>query len=270
MLVTKTIQEEIKVDLSSQKANLQQIQLNQVLSVQWLENLPSSGESLQYCFSLQQRKRTRTKLSITEASEMQTWASQQRSSIMIVQSKSPNTTKDILLDLIRLIRDTSHPILWALRFPNYWGTSMTCVDLLRMLVLQALQINPSSTCSSCPVTAVHMREAVCEEDWLNLLSRALDGIANIYIVIDSDLFAFVTKQDRNGATQFLDVLPKLITKTFVKVFVSSINVDEDHVQRNWASNQWSKLVIDENVKTQPKRERKQRLPARRGRGRGRR
>lgn len=83
---------------------------------------------------------------------------------------------------------------------------MTCVDILRMLVLQALQINPSSTSSACPITVVHMREAVDQEDWAKLLGRALDNVPDVYVVIDADLFVFVTRQDKNCATDFLDLL----------------------------------------------------------------
>lgn len=206
MIATINIQEEIKVDLRNQNTALQQVQLNNVLSVKLLQNLPSSGESLQYCFSLQQRKKTNTKLSTKEASAMKTCASEQKSSIMIIHSKSATITKDVLLDFVKLIRGTSHPIFWALRYPNYWATSMTCVDILRMLVLQALQINPSSTSSACPITVVHMREAVDQEDWAKLLGRALDNVPDVYVVIDADLFVFVTRQDKNCATDFLDLL----------------------------------------------------------------
>lgn len=273
VIATRNIQEEIKVDLRNQNTTLQQVQLNNVLSVKWLQDLPSSGESLEYCFSLQQRKKINTKLSAKEALAMKTWASEQKSSIMIIHSKSASTTKDVLLDLVKLIRGTSHPILWALRYPNYWATSITCVDILRMLVLQALQINPSSTCSACPITVAHMREAVGQEDWAKLLGRALDGIPDVYVVIDADLFAFVTRQDKNCAIDFLDLLRKFTTKTFVKVFVSSANVDEDHVQRKWTLDQWSKLKLEDVVVSpsqEPRRRGNQRRPTRMNRGRGRR
>ena len=200
---------------------------------------------------------------------MKTWASEQKSSMMIIQSSSPDTMKDILLDLVELIRPTNLPIIWALRFQDYWTTNITYIDILRMFVMQALQINPSATSSASPITSVHLREAASEEDWLKLLGRALDGIVEIYIVIDSNLLGFVTKQDRNGATRFLELFAKGIMNTFVKVFVSSVNVDQEQVQHRWKANQWSKLMIEDSMRPSQKRRRKQRLPLRRGRGRGR-
>ncbi|KAK0120267.1 hypothetical protein ONS95_011673 [Cadophora gregata] len=168
-IATRNIQEEIKLDLNSHKGMLQQIQLTQILDLKWSQDLPSSGESLGYCLSIQKRKRTRTKLSHTQVTMMQTWAAARKSSVMIIQSRSASTTKDLLIDLVSLIRTTSHPIIWALRFPNYSSRQLTRRDILRVLVSQALQINPSATSSSNPVTAVHLMEAVDEDDWFRLL-----------------------------------------------------------------------------------------------------
>ncbi|KAH7346226.1 hypothetical protein BKA65DRAFT_551153 [Rhexocercosporidium sp. MPI-PUGE-AT-0058] len=252
-IATRNIQEEIKMDLSSQKAMLQQIQLAQILELKWLKDLPSSGESLGYCLSIQKRKRSRTKLSESQVKMMKSWSSAQKSSVIIIQSKSANTTKDMLIDLVALIHSTSHPIIWALRFANYSSREMTRVDILRILVTQALQINPSATSSSNPVTAVHLKEAADEEDWCRLLGRALYGIPEINVVIDSDLFTFVTGQDRNSATRFLQRLPLFVSGTYMKVYVSSVNVDEEFVQTKWDSHSWEMLAIEEAADGQKSR-----------------
>lgn len=269
-IATRTIQEEIKVDLSTQKGILQQIQLTQILDLKWSQDLPSSGESLGYCLSIQKRKRTRTKPSDTQVTLMQTWASARKSSVMIIQSKSASTTKDLLIDLVSLIRTTSHPIIWALRFPNYSSRKITRLDILRILVSQALQINPNATSSSSPVTAVHLKEAVDEEDWFRLLERALLGVPEINIVIDSDLFGLATGQDRDEGTRFLQRLPEFIGGTFVKVYVSSANVVEDSVRTRWDSGTWEKLSInDEGVEQKSRRQQKQCAGRGKGAARGR-
>lgn len=258
------------MDLSTQKGILQQIQLTQILDLKWSQDLPSSGESLGYCLSIQKRKRTRTKPSDTQVTLMQTWASARKSSVMIIQSKSASTTKDLLIDLVSLIRTTSHPIIWALRFPNYSSRKITRLDILRILVSQALQINPNATSSSSPVTAVHLKEAVDEEDWFRLLERALLGVPEINIVIDSDLFGLATGQDRDEGTRFLQRLPEFIGGTFVKVYVSSANVVEDSVRTRWDSGTWEKLSInDEGVEQKSRRQQKQCAGRGKGAARGR-
>lgn len=241
---------------------LQNLQLNQILSLQWLQSLPTSGESLGYCLSLQQRGKTSTKLSAMQITAMEQWAYKQKSSVMILKSKSASKTKHLLLDLVGLIRSSPQVILWALRFSNYWNTTITSIDILRMLVAQALQLRPDSTYGPSPVTSVHLREAVNEEDWLKTLGRVLDGVPEVYIVIDSDLLAFATRHDKNGGTKLLELMQQIITKTLVKVFVSSANVDEDRIQRTWEAHKWSQLVIDDASKVPEKRQRRQRMPIR--------
>ena len=135
---------------------------------------------------------------------------------------------------------------------------------------QALQINPSATSSSRPVTAVHLKEAVDEEDWFRLLGRALLGVPEVNIVLDSDLFGLATGQDRDAGTRFLQRLPDLVGGTFVKVYVSSANVLEDLVQTRGDSARWEKLPIDdEGVGQTSRRQRKQRAGRGRGAARGR-
>jgi hypothetical protein len=58
-------------------------------------------------------------------------------------------------------------------------------DILRMLVIQAGQMNPSAISSSIPITAVHLREASNYADWLNILRQILTGIAQVYVVLDA-------------------------------------------------------------------------------------
>jgi hypothetical protein len=233
-----------------------------MFSIQWFESLPSSGESLAYCLSIQQRGRAHTKLSTAQISAMEQWAYEQKSSVMILKSKSACKTKHLLLDLVGVIRSTPHPILWALRFSNYWTTTITSVGILRMLVSQALQLNPGATYGPLPVTAVHMKEAVGEEDWLRLLGRVLEGVPEVYVIIDSDLLSFATGQDKNGAMRLLELMQQIIKKTLLKVFVSSVNVDEDQVQGTWESHRWSKLVIDDTPKVLERRQNRQRITIR--------
>lgn len=75
---------------------LQQIQLTQILDLKWSQDLPSSDESLGYCLSIQKRKRTRTKLSDSQVTLMQTWASAREPVVCVDHPKQIRKHNQIL------------------------------------------------------------------------------------------------------------------------------------------------------------------------------
>jgi len=123
------------------------------------------------------RRRNRTGLLLPDVPQLQVWSKCARSSFLITESSSGQAAKDFLINLIELIRNNDRRILWALRSPDYWERSLTGVDILRMLLIQSLQINSAAlTSKDHPITMTHLREVVDESDWFALLSRALTGM----------------------------------------------------------------------------------------------
>lgn len=169
---------------------------------------------------MQQRRRDRSKLILPNTNDLQKWADQKYSSFLVTESSTSQTVKDFLVELLQVIREARFPVLWALRFADYWESDLTCIDILRMLVLQALQINPDAlTVGSNPVTMTHLREAVDEAGWLSILNRALQGVQQIYIVLDADLLSHVTNHNRYLATRWIEGFPRTIIGIVVKLFV---------------------------------------------------
>lgn len=167
-------------------------------------------------------------------------------------SSTSQTVKDFLVELLQVIREARFPVLWALRFADYWESDLTCIDILRMLVLQALQISPDSlTMGSNPVTMTHLREAVDEAGWLSILNRALQGVQQIYIVLNADLLSHVTNHNQYLATRWIEGFPQTIIGIVVKLFVSRYGVDEGYASRNWDSGGWVKLRTDMMGKRPP-------------------
>ena len=116
--------------------------------------------------------------------------------------------------------------------------------MLKILLLHALQINPAAwTSRSHPMTMIHFREAVNEEDWRALLARAMNGIQKVYIVLDSDLLSHATNNNRYLATRWLGAFSNLATKTVLKVFVSAFAIDTGYAARNWDPASWSQLRV---------------------------
>ena len=77
-------------------------------------------------------------LPLPDVSRLADWALPLTNSQLVLQGASSAVSKAFMVDLIDLVRDANMPILWALRYANYWDSQSTSVDILRMPVLQAL------------------------------------------------------------------------------------------------------------------------------------
>lgn len=237
---------QIQADLTESKAMVANIQLTQILNMPYLTTLPTSGESLQYCQSLHLRSGNRgTRLLLPHISQLESWSCQAHSPFLMMRSSSTLAARNFTVRLVNLIKASGHHILWALRFPDYWERKILFIGMLRMLLKQALQLNPGAlTCKEYPITATALREAASEFDWLSLLNRALHGIPRVYIVIDADLLNRGASGDKYSTTKLLGMLPKLVTETALKIFVSNLMIDQSYVMRNWEPDTWDMLKTD--------------------------
>ena len=244
-LVSQSVHAQMQLDLSQSKTMIANIQLAQILTMPFAEHLPASGECLRFCQSMVKRTRHSSRFLLPDTTQLQAWSDLPRSSFIIVQSTSAQVAKAFLVNLVDLIREKNFRILWTLRFPDYWERKLTNLDILRMLVIQSLQINPQAlTSSEHPITMTHLREAVDERDWLVLLNRALTGLSYVYIILDADLLSHATGKDRYVATKLIEAFPIMITSTVVKLIVSNAGLDEEYASRHWDPNCWSKLKTD--------------------------
>jgi len=149
-------------------------------------------------------------------------SNQQDLSFLVIENSSPTQIKDVLFDMIGFLRGRGLPVLWALRSPGLQNSAITSLDVIRMLLYQALEINSSSLSSSHPITVAQLREASSHQDWLLLLKRALQGLpAAVYIIIDSDVVEYVTNRDKAVATKFLMEFVKVLGPDKARFIVSS-------------------------------------------------
>ena len=250
---------ELRFDFRGQMEMLCSIQLNQILSLSFLEKLPTSGESLEYCQSIRRRSRHRMTLPLPDVSRLTDWASEPTKTLLILQGSSSVVSKAFMIDLIGLVRDAKMPILWALRYANYWDSPTTTIDILRMLVLQAMQVNPQvMTHGSHPITMACIREAASTSDWLDLLARALQGIPRIFIALDSGLLEHATSMDATQGTALVEAFRSRLS-TSVKVIASASNLDSAYVADRRTNGKCISLQIDGSSDVPGKRWRKNRL-----------
>ncbi len=168
-----------------------------------------------------------------------------------------------MINLIDLVRESKLHIIWALRYPDYWDSPSTSIDILRMLVLQALQINPHVLAQgSHPITVAHMREAATEQEWLDILARALQGIGRVFLALDSGFLAHATANDKHQATELVESLRSNLSST-VKVFASASSLEDIYV----ADGQGAKQCLTLNMDVTGGRRNKQRRRAKTGKRR---
>lgn len=241
-IVNDTLQSQVLLNVHSERETISSNQLSQIASLPILKALTSSQGTLSYCQSLQQRNRSLRKHPSLHISLLELWATSPQSSLLLLDLSFGNPSKYLLVDLVRLLRVSSKPVIWALCFPDYWDTELSPVSILRMLVIQVLQLSHSSlTRPPNPLTSAHFDAAVSDLDWLHLLNRSLLCLPQIFIALDSALLAAATGNSKYRASRWLQTYLGTVKTTSVKIFVESSAVDSEYIARNWEAGTWSRV-----------------------------
>ncbi|KAK7953073.1 hypothetical protein PG988_013767 [Apiospora saccharicola] len=138
-----------------------------------------------------------------------------------LETGNATVAQDALVEIIGALRRDGLAVLWALRPPNLQDSTLTTIDIIRILLYQALQVNTSAAGFEFPITVAQLREASSHDDWLALFKRALQGCPTIYVVFDPELLNHVTNCDQTTAAKFLTDFAAALGPGRVKVIVSS-------------------------------------------------
>lgn len=232
---------EIRVDLTSQRAMLNRVHLTQMLSLPLWNSLPTSGDSLQFCRSIRKRRRERTKLPLPDIKRLETWASQINNALLLIDTYMPIVAKTFMVDLIDLILSSRLPIIWALRYADYWEQRVSATDVVRMLVLQTMQVGADRLLESpFPVTVEQLREAASLSEWVSILNHLLLSIGHAFIVLDPDLLAHATEHERSETLEILDTLRSKLSGK-VKIVTASLSVSRAYAEALEHSNACVKI-----------------------------
>ncbi|KAF2739170.1 hypothetical protein EJ04DRAFT_354324 [Polyplosphaeria fusca] len=270
-LANQSVQNQLRIDVSSSAQMISNVQLGQILTLPFLTALPAPGESLSHCQSLRVHA-SKGRPVMREQGKLQHWAAMPGSSFLFPRCEYRQGSRDVLLELIEVFKNENSAcaLLWALRFPGCWDKTVTPTDILRMLVLQALQINPDSLQKGVnPITIPHLRDAASEQDWLALLDRALVGVRRVYLVLDPDLLNHATSQNRYQATKLVELMSRSI-RTEVRIIVPSAGIDLEYVRTNWNGDDWMQVRVEDSAQREralrsTRRARQSRQNQRRGR-----
>ncbi|KAI9690569.1 MAG: hypothetical protein M1822_009532 [Bathelium mastoideum] len=226
-----TMYRDVRLDLSQQRHTIEQIHLNQLLSMPFWQQLPSSGECLEYCQSMRRRRTHYPRIDYPRESQLQRWATEPTSSLLAIDGSRPIVQKDFVVDMATLIQNSNMPVIWAFRFPDHWNVNLALADLVRMLVLQVLQEDPGPLSNGAnPLTMSHMREAAGVEDWIRILSRTLSHLPRVFILLDGDLISQATESDRCEAALLMELFRKHITIP-AKIMFPAPSVDFQYMQK---------------------------------------
>jgi len=241
-LASEALERQVRLNVNSDREAINSNQLPQIAALPVFVSLPPSQATLDYCSSMQRRKRGSRNRSRLEISRLELWATSPQSSLLVLDHSIGRPSKDLFVDLVQLLSVSGKPLIWALRFADYWDTELSLASILRMLVIQALQLNPSPlTRTPNPLTSTHFGTAVSDMEWLRLLNQSLSTLPQIFIAIDTALMAAATGNSTYRATRWLQTLLETVKSTSVKIFVESNAVDLDYISRSWEEGTWSRV-----------------------------
>ena len=196
------------------------------------------------------RSRTQPRLPLSQISLLHQWATVPTSSLLLLDNSIRNLSKTLLIDLLKVLNLFDTPVIWVLRFPDFRDTELSSASILRMLLTQALQLNPSSISQhTTPATLARFNTASTDQDWLYLLNQAFSGLPRVFVAIDAELLAFAVGHNKYRATRWLEMVLRSIKPTSLKIFIAASIVDENYMSRNWEAETWLRV----SAKTDPKK-----------------
>lgn len=141
---------------------------------------------------------------------LQLWADGSQSEIIHLKGtqKMRWMSQSLAVDIIELLNLHQVPVIWALNTHQRQSEAITVVDILKQLVLQALQINPVIQRQSPVATSVFFT-ARNEEEWFNVLAEAITGMPALYVIFDIDIFAKTVDSEFDWSRAFQKLFEKL-------------------------------------------------------------
>ncbi|KAF5013873.1 hypothetical protein FDECE_154 [Fusarium decemcellulare] len=172
---------------------ISEVQFSQILTFMSDSVLPDPVTMRQYYASRRNRRRRidagKSQVSL-DSTQLQQWGAKAESSQVLVQGsfKSRHLTRDFAIDMIDLIIDARVPVVWALDPDRQLGTAFTSIDVLKYVASQVLKLNHSMLNErSASLNAARFQSISTEAEWFSLLGAVLEGLQQIYIVVDLEL-----------------------------------------------------------------------------------
>lgn len=145
--------------------------------------------------------------------KLKTWAASPTSSLIMVKGSCLTRleTKDFAADIVALLRGMKIPVLWTLSAKAETNLGWRSpVEVLKQLVLQVLHVNHTLLDEqSTALNAARFQSATTEADWFDLLGSVLEGLSQVYIVIDAEVMSRQFSSEISWPKAFLELFKKL-------------------------------------------------------------
>lgn len=215
-----------------------------------MTDIPASGQSLSFCSTFMLRRPQNITLAQPEIETLRRCSLDNDVSYLIMEAQNPNDSKELLLSLLQQVQTAQRPLIWALRFSDFQSRPPCLKDIIRILVLHALEINGNALISNAfPVTLPSLRAASTQSDWLSILNRALSGLEEVYIIIDPDLLRFVAEDNSCSSVDLILALKSGVTGTRLKIIVSSVGINKRYFTQNSVAGSW-KVIRTNTLQSQ--------------------
>jgi hypothetical protein len=204
---------------------------------------------------MRNRRRERVQLPLPDVKKLESWASEKNNVVLVIDTDVPITAKTFMVDLIDLILYNGMPIVWAMRYADYWDQRISIVDILRMLVLQTMQVGADRLLDSpFPVTVEQFREAASLGDWVAILRHLISGMNHTFIALDADLLAHATVHERGMVLEMLDTL-RMELPGNVKIVITMSSIDRIYAEELELSNACVRIQTGGSDWRRPRRQR---------------
>jgi hypothetical protein len=226
------------------------VQLNQIMSAPFMTDIPASGQSLSFCSTFMIRRPQNITIAQPEIETLRRCSLDNDVSYIIMEAQNPNDSKELLLSLLQQVKTAQRPLIWALRFSDFQNRPPCLEDIIRILVVHALEINSNALASNAfPITLPSLRAASTQSDWLSILNRALSGLEEVYIIIDPDLLRFVAENNSCSSVDLILALKRGVTGTRLKIIISSVGINKGYFTQNSVAGSW-KVIRTNTLQSQ--------------------
>ncbi|OCL01442.1 hypothetical protein AOQ84DRAFT_402968 [Glonium stellatum] len=210
-----------------------QIQVAQILEAMKDTQLPSAIESLRFCQAVRRRRVGRYEFDqSTLLPKLQEWSVASSSSMITIGGSAPTRfqTKDLATEMVELIENADKPVIWALKGRQASKPEEIQIDLLKHLTSQAVQLNNNNMIGhvSASFNAPRVQSARTEADWLQILKESLNGLSEIYVVVDMETLGLPFEGSYQSWLEFLghfEALLHSVDGVVVKVVILSFRQD---------------------------------------------
>lgn len=184
----------------------------------------------------QRRRRNVGNIPLRDEPKLHAWAAEETCSQLAIcgSFEERHMARDFAVDAIDLIASAHVPVVWALSFQGLDSGAWGPLDVLKCLISQILQLNHNLLNErSAALSAARFQSAKSCQDWFNLLGSVLQGLEQIYIIIDLDVLGQSVKEDMPWPDLFSQLADGLVSRslrTKVKVaFVCSRRQHRSHL-----------------------------------------